>query len=373
MLNEFNSWLLYLSVLSASAYLLGFISQTQKKKTFFYFLITFIALALPILMAAYRSCGSDTLGYMRNYIYTRRTPIKEVFENISGLSESGHTLLTKFLGYFKSVRIYFGVYAAITVCLFYFASKEYKKESIALSMLLFYFVTFTAAFNVMRQYIAVALVAFSLKYVFKRDFLRFMIFVLIASTFHTSALLVTFVYFLWSKNGKLIPWPLLALVFVGVAAVSINLEGFLGAFADMEFESEALQRYVGYTVNEVDAKNRDFYLNLLITVILLIHYTRLVKVDKRNSFFIFLFLISTALGLSGFVSPYAKRIAKFFSIASPWILADIPKCYKDHHSIWTARILVIFYALARFTLTAYILEQSNLIPYIWILPSWARL
>ena len=85
MFSEFNSWLFYLGVLSGSAYLLGFISQTQKKKTFFYFLVTFIALALPILMAAYRSCGTDTFEYMRNYIYTRRTPIKEVFENISGL------------------------------------------------------------------------------------------------------------------------------------------------------------------------------------------------------------------------------------------------------------------------------------------------
>lgn len=372
MFNEFNSWLFYLGIFSGSAYLLGFISQTQKKKTSFYWVITFIALALPILMAAYRSCGTDTLTYMRNYIYTRRTPVKEILERMSGFSESGHTLLTKFLGYFNSVRIYLGAYAAITVCTFYLASKEYKKEGIALSMLMFYFGTFVGSFNIMRQSVAVVLVAFSLKYVFKKDFLRFMFFILLASTFHTSAIFVTFVYFLWTKNDKLIPWFFLGIILLVGAVISFNLEGFLGSFSDAEFESQSLQRYVGYTSNEIEAKNRDFYLTLLIMVIFLVHYSRLVKVDKRNSFFIFLFLVSTALGLSGFVSPYAKRIAKYFSISSTWVLADIPKCYEDHHSIWTARLLVILYALIKFTLTAYILDQGDLIPYIWILPYWAR-
>ncbi len=372
MFNDFNSWLFYLGALSGSAYLLGFISQTQKKRTSLYFIITFIALAIPVLMAAYRSCGTDSFTYMRDYLYTRRVPFKELFEGVSGLSESGYTFLTKVLGYFKSVRVFFGAYAAITVCIFYLASKEYKKDGIALSMLLFYFGTFTGSFNIMRQSVAVVLVVFSFQYVFKKDFLRFMLFVLIAGTFHTSALLVTFVYFLWTKEGKLIPGVLLFIIFVAFAAVAIGLEGFLGSFAGREFESESLQRYVGYTSNEVEAKNRDFYLTLLIAIILLVHYQKLVEVDKRNSFFIFLYLIATALALSGFVSPYAKRIAKYFAVGSSWLLADIPKCYKDHHSIWTARLLVIFYALMRFTLTAYILDQGDLIPYIWILPSWAR-
>ena len=305
MFNEFNSWLFYLGVFSGSAYLLGLISQIQKKKTFFYFVMTFIGLALPIVMAAYRSSGTDSFLYMRDYIYTRRVPIEEVIENITGFSEAGHKLLTKFLGYFKSVRVYFGAYAAITLCVFYIATKEQKKEDIALPMFLFYFGAFVNSFNIMRQTVAVVLIAFSFQYVFKRDFLKFMLCVLVAATFHLSALVVTVVYFLWTKNKKMLSGILLLVILAGVAALAINLDKFLGNFSESEFESASLQRYVGYTTNDVEAKNRDFYLNLLISAILMVHYSRLVKVDNRNALYIYLFFVGTALGLSGFVNPYA--------------------------------------------------------------------
>jgi hypothetical protein len=108
-------------------------------------------------------------------------------------------------------------------------------------------------------------------------------------------------------------------------------------------------------------------------VIMMVHYTRLVKIDNKNVFFILMFYISVALGLCGFINPFAKRIAKYFDITSGWVLVDIPKCYKDHVSVWAARLLVILYAVLRFTLTSYILGQGANIPYIWILPSWARL
>ncbi len=372
MFSNFNSWLFYLGVFSGSAYLLGFISQTQKKKTFFYFLITAIALALPILMAAYRSCGTDSITYMASYMRTSRTSWANVWENIDSFFESGHRLLVKFLGTFHSVRVYFGTYAAVTVICIYTATKYYKGKEIALSMFLFYFLLFISSFNGMRQNFAAAIVVLSFKYIFERKFIKFLLIILLATMFHTSALSMIFLYFLWQKDQKLLPWPILFAIMALFTIVCLNLDSILGSFEDYEFESDSLQRYVNYTSNTFEAKNRDFYLKLLVAGIVAWHYPRLVKIDKRNSFFAYLVYISTIIGLAGFINPTAKRFALYLSIAQIWVLADIPKCYKDHHSIWTARLLVMFYAIARFTLVAYILGQSHLIPYIWILPSWAR-
>ena len=374
MFNEFNSWLFYLGVFGGSAYLLGFIKENQNKRTFFALAITLAALALPILTAAYRCCGSDTLGYLKLYIRTRRIPWEQIVENIEGLSEVGHTFLTKFLGYFKSVRIYLGTYAAITVGLFYLATKKIKYESLPLVMLLFYFGTFGSTFNIMRQGIAIALVAYAYTFVFKKNFKKFIVFILLASLFHLSAFVAVFTYFVWTKNNKTISKVILFAATIAVVLIAINLDSVLGVLENREFESASIQRYVGYG-NEVDVefKNRDFYLNLLLAVIMMTHYSRLVKVDGKNAFLIFLFYISVALGLCGFINPFAKRISMYFGITSHWVLADIPKCYKDHVSVWTARLLVIFYAIIRFTITAYILGGADLIPYIWVIPSWARL
>lgn len=373
MFNEFNSWLFYLGIFGGSAYLLGFIRENQKKRTFFALAITFAALALPVLLAAYRVCGTDTFLYMRNYVTTRRIPWEELIENIEGLSEVGHTFLTKFLGYFKSTRIYLGTYAAITVGVFYLATKKIKNDSLIFAMLLFYFGLFTSSFNIMRQCVAVALVAYAYTFVFEKKFTKFFALIVLASCFHLSAFITVFVYFLWTKEEKLIPTVFLGVILVVVGLVAFNLDSLLENFAGYEFESAALQRYVGYGDDvEVEFRNRDFYLNLLLAIIMMTHYSRLVKLDEKNAFYIFLFYISIVLGLCGFINPYAKRISMYFGITSNWVIADIPKCYKDHTSVWSARLLVIFYAIVRFTITAYVLEQGALIPYVWVLPSWAR-
>lgn len=373
MFNEFNSWLFSLGLFGVSAYLLGFAKETQKKKTFFSLLIVFVALVLPILFAAYRSSGADSFNYMRDYIYARRTPWVEHLEDINGIfDQPGYNVFVKVLGYFKSIRVFFGMFAAITVCSFYCATKELKTESTPLVMLLFYLGIYSTSFNIMRQCIAVSLIAYSYKYVFTKDFKKFLFFVIIASGFHTSALLALFTYFLWTKENKLIPTAFLVIVFMTVIVVTLNIDGILESFSDVEFEASTLQRYIGYGGKvEIDFKNRDFYLTLLLVIIFMVHYTRLVKVDGKNQLYILLFYLSACLGICGFINPFVKRIAMYFSIPMYWVLADIPKCYKDHHSVWSARLLVILYAVLRFSLTA-ILEQSALVPYVWILPSWAR-
>lgn len=373
MFNEFNSWLFYLGVFGGSAYLLGFIRENQKKRTFFALTITLVALAMPILIAAYRVCGTDTFLYMRTYVTTRRTPWVQLIDDMEGLSEIGHTFLTKFLGYFKSIRIYLGAYAAIMVVAFYFATKKVKNEALTFAMILFYFGVFSSSFNIMRQCVAVALVAHAYTFVFEKNFLKFFSIVFLASCFHLSAFITVFVYFLWTKEEKLIPTLFLGIILVVVALVAFNIDSILTSFTGEEFKSATLQRYTGYGGDvDVEFKNRDFYLSLVIAVIIVTHHSRLVKIDGKNVLYIFLFYISIALGLCGFINPYAKRIAMYFEITSIWVIADIPKCYKDHTSVWSARLLIIFYAILKFTITAYVLEQGALIPYVWVLPSWAR-
>lgn len=372
MLSEFNSLLFYIFSFMGSAYLLGFIRQTQRPNTFFYNIVTCAALAIPILMAGYRTCGTDTLQYIYSYVKTIDYSWEKIFEMISERGEGGHIILTKLLGYFSHPRIYLAVYGFITVFFVYKATTYLKPDSVALVMFLYYLVFFVNSFNGMRQYVAIAISAYSLKFVFERKPISFVLLILLASTFHTSVLLVLPVYFLWQKKGDTISWVLLFPILIILLYAVLNLGSVLDSLSSYETESSQIQRYSSYT-DTMDSKNRDLYLNLLTAAIAVFHLPRLRALDKRNGFFVILMVIGTILNICGFTSPYAKRIMLYFCIAEIWVLAEIPKCYKDHHSVWAARILVMLYAIARFTIIAYFLGQSNLIPYIWYLPSWARI
>lgn len=371
MLSEFNSLLFYVFAFSGSSYLLGFARQNQRSNTFFYKLIIFCALFIPIFVAGYRSCGTDTMRYLYNYVRYIDFSWNELFDKINGVGESGHLILTKFLGYFSHSRLYLATYAALTVWFIYISTVSFKKECVAMAMLIYYLVFFSTSLNLMRQFVAISIIAYSIKFVFERNFVKFFITIFIATTFHTSAFLMFPIYFLWTKKDNLISLVLLVPILILILLIGLNLESVLDTVSSYETESTAIQRYTTYT-DLHEAKNRDFYLNLLTSIIALIHYPRLKKADHKNTFFITLMIIGTILNICGFVSPYAKRIFLYFSVAEIWVLADIPRCYKDYHSIWTARILVITYAIARFTIVAYILGQAGLIPYMWVLPGWAQ-
>ena len=85
MLSEFYSFLLYVLCFGASAYLTGFAFQTFKRRTLFTKVILFLALAIPVVIAAYRTCGTDTLRYIYNYVSKVKESWGELFEEKTGI------------------------------------------------------------------------------------------------------------------------------------------------------------------------------------------------------------------------------------------------------------------------------------------------
>ena len=107
--------------------------------------------------------------------------------------------------------------------------------------LFFYFVTGTyfSAMNGIRQYIATGIVLLATKYLFserKSDFIKFLVFVVVASLFHTSALIMIPVYFLCRRKA----WSASTFIMIlgGVAAlifVSLFLPQFMEIIEDTSY------------------------------------------------------------------------------------------------------------------------------------------
>lgn len=376
MFSEFNSLLFYIFTLGFSAYLLDMGSVDSGRKSFFNKLITWGALGIPVIIGAYHVCGTDTVRYIFSYLEIRKIPFNKVYEGLTIMSELGHKTLMKVMGYLDSVRLYLGVYSLLIVVFMYKANMNFKPQSIGLASFIFYMLFYLGSFNGLRQTLAMVIVAFAYKYVFDRSFTKFFFLVFLASMFHLSAIVAVFAYFIWKhKNERLISNFLLTVVLIVVALISFYLIEFLEIFSGMEFETEKLQSYVdhyGEYTGEKDFNNYSFFVDLFVGIVYAMHYKKLVEVDKKNSFFIYLYFLSIALGLSGFINPYSKRIAWYFKISCVWLFADLPRCYEVYKSkwIWIARFMVIAYVVIHFVVMAYVLGQADIIPYIWYLPSW---
>ncbi len=120
-------------------------------------------------------------------------------------TEIGFNLLVKLiygLSGFENFLLVFAVYSFVTVLLFLLALYE-QSDEFSLSFFLFmtlgyYFQTFSTV----RYYLALAIALYSMKFVLRRQWGRFLVLVLLGATFHKSLLVVIPLYFLASLHWK---------------------------------------------------------------------------------------------------------------------------------------------------------------------------
>lgn len=120
-------------------------------------------------------------------------------------TEIGFNLLVKLiygLSGFENFLLVFAVYAFVTVLLFLLAlyeqSDEFRLSFFLFMMLGYYFQTFSTV----RYYLALAIALYSMKFVLRRQWGRFIALVLVGAAFHKSLLVVIPLYFLASLRWK---------------------------------------------------------------------------------------------------------------------------------------------------------------------------
>lgn len=155
-----------------------------------------LCLVPAFILTAFRdiSIGSDTLNYAR--IFNRITFYKSFFEACEyERIESGYVALNYILGGMGLEYYHFQFFVAlfIYVSYFYFISKYSKNVGLSC----FLFLTLRLMFgpmNVVRMYLAVASLLYSLPFIQKRKFIPFFFCVLLATLFHKSALIFIILY-----------------------------------------------------------------------------------------------------------------------------------------------------------------------------------
>lgn len=179
---------------------------------------------------------SDMLGGYDRYIYG------ELFDEVADIRQKGGSTISAYiyqlysteLGYvylnvllsnLTANRYIFIFILTLIIYVLYFLNLKRYASDYRIALLLFLGLLFFFTFTYLRQMIGVGITGLSLKYVYERKLLKFVVFVLLAALFHNSAIILFPAYFIPSRKYSVAIVLVLMIVcfLIGLSGVSSSL------------------------------------------------------------------------------------------------------------------------------------------------------
>lgn len=349
---------IYISIFLISGVLLIGINKYNSR---FVKLRYFTSMSLLVILSTLRyGVGTDFFTYRSIFQRLSKMTLKEYID-INGINEMGVYVLNKFAGLLGGFSGYLFLTSTIIIgCTYYVIYREREKISIAVGLILFLFLDYTMSFNIINQCIAVSIIFIGYRFIIEKNIIKFLIVILIAALFHSTAILIFPVYFLWNKRREGLIHPILLIIFLIILIlVIVNYQkviDFISTFNGME----AYKDYI-YTDNR--GKNRDLIIKILILIICSLRYKKLVCYDNNNKLYILMLFISVIISFTGFTSPFVKRVGLYFSIVEILILPSFIETFKSKKEKRLLSYCAILSSILLFILVSYILGQGHVIPY----------
>lgn len=275
-------------------FLIGALLPKQKQNL--YLIINFVLL---FIIAGFRhpDLGTDSYNYQR---------IFNIIQNGSDTShEIGYQFINKLVVYFNGDYQSFLILTSFVFLFPIFYTVRKISFNPSLSIYLYYTsYLFFQSFNIMRQSLAVSFVILSYLFLIKEKWVFYIITVLIASTFHTSALIALPLAFLHKVNFNKYSYLVLILISMGMGLL-------LGRFFASSIAS--LLGYESYfsDLKEVGLLNRTVFLLLFNSLSIFIVFTiRSVYSIELKLFILYVIAFNLLITV-----PYSYRMLFYFSIS----------------------------------------------------------
>lgn len=213
------------------------------------FIIFFVALALFVGLG-------DMLGGYDRYIYG------DLFDNLAdglkvGISTSSSRLFIVYHSEFGYVGLnwliahitnnrYIFIFC-YTICMYAIIIECFKKyaKNYYLASILFMALIFFFSFTYLRQMFAAAIIGLSIKYIIERKFLRFCVILLVAFSFHNSAIIFFPMYFI--ANKKYSKSKILIIMFI---CFIVGITGITSSFYDFYDELSIRESHDDYALQQ---------------------------------------------------------------------------------------------------------------------------
>lgn len=179
-------------------------------------LLAFIsAVPLTIISGFRYNVGADYYGYTNFFNIYKNNPNSAYISNF----EIGFKLMTKIIQLFTIKPMW--MFMSISIIISYFIFKAIYEESPTPVLSIFLYISMQFYFysmNGMRQFIAMSIFLYSIRFIRSRKFFPFLILNLIGMSFHSSALVYLPLYFIY--NFKLT--PKLSIVLLALGTIFVN-------------------------------------------------------------------------------------------------------------------------------------------------------
>ncbi len=320
-------------------FLVKTLSKDKNIETIGFFIVVLFAISLGCLRS--NLVGTDTPGYVRDMPITVSQSVSSIIEYER---DPFFWILIKFLFLFSdSYTLYFSVLAIVFWAFSALVIKKYSQE-IFLGLLIFITFRFSDFYlNAMRQGFSIAIVMYSIKYIFEKKPVHFVITVLIASLFHNSALFFLFAYPLQYIQLQKMKWMLLVL-FILVFLTKGWLYNYV--FKSLVAESGQYGMYAN-----VESDHGILYLSLY-TVTFLICAFFMRRFENNRTFNILFNLVYVGLLLQvitlknvGFAR-IAVYYTQYFVLIVPMLYKQMVKDYGETKSFafWSIFVIGLYIA-----------------------------
>lgn len=280
--------------------------------------------------------------------------------------EYGYFIINYIGSLTNSLSVTLTLASGITMVFLLLGLKKFNiNNTIAYAIVLLTF--FPVNLNLVRQSMAMAIVFYALSFLYKKHYLKFFFLVLLASTFHFTAILMLVLIFFdpriydIGKKFRIKKYiiPLLLLFLTALIVINFN-------FIVTYLTSNPYFSHYSYLVSsERVGQNRDIILNGILIGIILVFGFKLFKNDDSIKALLFILVFGFILSFTGKQMLYAKRISMYMDLI--YIVLIIKVIYSFNKTIWKKLFLggYITYAVIRFIIMYYYLGNAEIIPYVY--------
>lgn len=326
-------------------------------------LMVALTCSIPAFFAGVRyGIGTDYFNYV------------DIFDNIKyGMqvrTEPGYNLINWIVAKMGgNEHVLFFVVSFMTVLFVYLFLDEYKdKISVGLGMFVYMCVFYNQSYNVVRQYLAMSICLYALVFLDRKQSFKYHSLVLLAISFHTSAIIMLPMYFLYNYVGKK-GWFAQLLIYGAVILGVLNFDKVLVFVSKYIFKDP----YYVLAYGQLFATGeRGFSLGVLFIfapyIILGIIFNKRLRKDAPE-FTMYLFMIIIGCFLRSVASlgvKYLGRVGDYFYITIVWMMPYMYRRFKE-----SKNYQLISYALFAFVILVWFVghfmgEPSDTVPYISI-------
>ena len=251
----------------------------------------------------------------------------------------------------ENYLLVFAVFAFVTIWLFLKVMYEQTED---FPLVFFLFMTlgiYFRTFNTVRYYFVLAITLFSFRYIFRKEYGKFILLIVLAAFFHKSVLVVIPIYFIANMKWK--KWY--------VAVLSIGAAGML-LFQDLIMKI-ALELYPSYKDTiylETETGLAGNLMSILRCVAVLVLALLCIKEswmeDEKNQFYIKLNFLAVLLYLCGSFLPLVGRIGYYLITSQILLIPAILGSIKDEKKKRILKTIVIIACVIYF---AMFLKSAN--------------